>query len=91
MWPFLEELFTPHPVELRLAEAGVAVDPAALRADVNAVLDQVLTAGGLSRPEIGPLALVDGRGGRDGIHTEALGYVLAEMQHIARSHPEGVW
>ncbi|HEY8371902.1 MAG TPA: 1,2-phenylacetyl-CoA epoxidase subunit PaaC [Pseudonocardiaceae bacterium] len=91
VWPFLEELFTPHPVELRLAEAGVAVDPAALRADVNAVLDQVLTAGGLSRPEIGPLALVDGRGGRDGIHTEALGYVLAEMQHIARSHPEGVW
>ncbi|MBX6722133.1 MAG: phenylacetate-CoA oxygenase subunit PaaI, partial [Dactylosporangium sp.] len=28
---------------------------------------------------------------RDGIHTEDLGYILAEMQSVARAHPEGVW
>ncbi|MPZ63284.1 MAG: phenylacetate-CoA oxygenase subunit PaaI, partial [Propionibacteriales bacterium] len=30
-------------------------------------------------------------GGRRGIHTEAMGYVLAEMQHLARSHPGASW
>ena len=29
--------------------------------------------------------------GRDGRHTEALGYLLAEMQHLARSHPGATW
>ncbi len=32
-----------------------------------------------------------GRAGRDGVHTEALGYLLAEMQHLARSLPGAVW
>ena len=31
------------------------------------------------------------RGGRDGVHSEAMGYLLAEMQHIARSHPGATW
>ena len=31
------------------------------------------------------------RGGRDGIHSQPMGYLLAEMQHIARSHPGATW
>ncbi|MCO1576325.1 phenylacetate-CoA oxygenase subunit PaaC [Crossiella sp. SN42] len=91
MWPYLEELFTAHPVELRLAEAGVAVDPSELRAEVDAVLDQVLAAATLTRPEVLPLATVGGRAGRDGVHSKPMGYLLAEMQHIARSQPDAVW
>ncbi|MDP1165885.1 hypothetical protein Q6281_30790, partial [Klebsiella pneumoniae] len=34
---------------------------------------------------------VGGRGGRAGLHTGALGLLLAEMQSVAREHPEGVW
>jgi ring-1,2-phenylacetyl-CoA epoxidase subunit PaaC len=34
---------------------------------------------------------VDGRGGRDGVHTPALDEVLAEMQALARSMPGSVW
>ena len=30
-------------------------------------------------------------GGRRGLHTEDLGYLLAEMQHLARSHPGATW
>lgn len=81
----------PHAVELRLAEAGVAVDPAELRAEFDAVLDQVLTAATLTRPEVLPLATVAGRAGRDGVHSRPMGYLLAEMQHIARSQPDAVW
>ncbi|WP_433781176.1 1,2-phenylacetyl-CoA epoxidase subunit PaaC [Actinomycetospora sp. CA-101289] len=91
VWPFVEELFTVHPVEARLVEAGVAVDPAALRAELDAVLDQVLPPAGLTRPERPAVGLVAGRGGRDGVHTEALGPVLAMLQSLARAHPEATW
>ncbi|GAA1280084.1 1,2-phenylacetyl-CoA epoxidase subunit PaaC [Saccharothrix xinjiangensis] len=90
VWPHLEELFTAHPVELRLA--GVAVDPAELRSEVDGVLDAVLAAARLERPvDVPPAARVGGRAGRDGVHTEVMGYLLAEMQHLHRSLPGARW
>ncbi|RZS44511.1 ring-1,2-phenylacetyl-CoA epoxidase subunit PaaC [Herbihabitans rhizosphaerae] len=96
VWPFTDELFTAHPVETRLAAVGVAVDPATLRSEVDGVLDTVLGAASLDRPTVGSLSTVvgrdgAGRGGRDGVHTEAFGYLIAEMQHIARSMPGATW
>ena len=91
IWPLAEELFTPHPIELRLASAGVAVDPATLRSEVDSVLDTVFTAANLTRPDIAPMSAVAGRTGRDGVHTETMGYLLAEMQHVARSLPGASW
>jgi len=91
VWPFVEELFTAHPVESRLAETGVAVDPATVRDDVDRVLEQVLPPARLTRPERPAVGLVAGRGGRDGVHTEALGPVLAVMQSLARAHSDATW
>jgi ring-1,2-phenylacetyl-CoA epoxidase subunit PaaC len=89
IWPFVDELFAgDHTVA---ALPGVAVDPAPLRADVDVVLDTVFATATLSRPEAGPLGLVAGKAGRDGVHTEALGYVLAELQSVARSYPDATW
>jgi ring-1,2-phenylacetyl-CoA epoxidase subunit PaaC len=89
VWPFLDELFATHPVELRLA--GVAVASAELRSEVDGVLDAVLSAAGLARPADVPAARVNGLAGRDGVHTEAMGYLLAEMQHLHRSLPGATW
>jgi ring-1,2-phenylacetyl-CoA epoxidase subunit PaaC len=89
VWPLVAELFATHPVEERLP--GVAVDPATVRSDVDEVLDRVFAAAGLDRPDVAPMAAVAGRTGRDGVHTEAMGYLLAEMQHLARSLPGAVW
>jgi ring-1,2-phenylacetyl-CoA epoxidase subunit PaaC len=90
VWPLYDELFTPHPVEQRLP--GVAVNPATLRSEVDAVLEQVLTAAAtLPRPDVPPMSTVAGHTGRDGVHTEAMGYLLAEMQHLARSLPGATW
>ena len=89
VWPLLDELFVPHEVESRLA--GVAADPAGLRAEVDGVLDQVLAAATLTRPETGVLAGVRGKAGRDGVHTEAMGFLLAELQSVARAHPDATW
>ena len=91
LWPLYPELLAAHPVASRLAEAGVGVDPATAAAEVDVVLEQVLTTSGVDRPERGALAGVQGRTGRDGLHTEELSRMLAEMQVVARAHPEGRW
>jgi ring-1,2-phenylacetyl-CoA epoxidase subunit PaaC len=84
-WPFLEELFTP--VDAGLVEQGVAADPAAFRDAVLTKVLAVLAEATLEVPEATPAI----GGGRHGLHTEHLGYLLAEMQHLARSHPGAKW
>lgn len=91
VWPYVGELFEAHPVEAQLAETGIAVDPESLRAEFDDVLAQVCSAATLTVPDISPRAGVSGRKGRDGVHTEEMGYLLAEMQSVARAHPEATW
>ncbi len=91
LWPAVDELFGSHGVEPRMAAAGAGVDPATVRADVDAVVDQVLAAAGLERPQVPAMSGVRDRTGRDGLHTEAFGHLLAEMQAVARAHPMGMW
>jgi ring-1,2-phenylacetyl-CoA epoxidase subunit PaaC len=81
IWPLVDELFRPHPLDLVSIQRG----------EVDVVLDTVLATAGLERPDGALLAAVGGRAGRDGVHTEALGYVLAELQSVARAHPDATW
>jgi ring-1,2-phenylacetyl-CoA epoxidase subunit PaaC len=81
LWPLVGELFRPDP------DALAAVAPGAF----DAVLDTVLATAGLDRPTAAALAPVGGRTGRDGVHTEAMGYILAELQSVARAHPDATW
>ena len=81
IWPLTGELFQPDP------DALATVMPPA----VDAVLDTVLAAAGLDRPQAAPLAPVGGRAGRGGVHTEAMGYILAELQSVARAYPDATW
>jgi ring-1,2-phenylacetyl-CoA epoxidase subunit PaaC len=55
------------------------------------VLNSVFAQASLTRPAGPPLGLVAGKSGRDGMHTEAMGYILAELQSVARAHPEARW
>jgi ring-1,2-phenylacetyl-CoA epoxidase subunit PaaC len=83
VWPLVDELFLPG------AEPALAV--AVERAEFDVVIDTVLATARLDRPTAQPRAAIGGRTGRDGVHTEALGYVLAELQSIARSYPDAQW
>jgi ring-1,2-phenylacetyl-CoA epoxidase subunit PaaC len=91
LWPLWGELTETHPIEKAAAEAGVGVDPATVANEIDVVFEQVLAAAAVDRPDARPLAGVHGRTGRDGLHTEALSKMLAEMQVVARAHPSGRW
>jgi ring-1,2-phenylacetyl-CoA epoxidase subunit PaaC len=81
------ELFESDELVAALSARGVAVDPAALEEPVLSYVAATMAEATLDAPETS----VRHTGGRRGIHTEQLGYLLAEMQHVARSHPGAQW
>lgn len=87
-WPYVDELFAGHDVERRMAATGVGVDPSGLREEFDVVVGQVLGAADLPPPRPSP---PQHNRGRDGLHTAALGELLADMQSLARAHPEATW
>lgn len=87
MWPYTDEMLRTDPLARRLADRGIAVDPASLRGEWEHYVTGVLGEATLERPAV-PAAT---GGGRQGIHTEPFGYLLAEMQHLHRSHPGVSW
>ncbi|CAM3899282.1 1,2-phenylacetyl-CoA epoxidase subunit PaaC [Tsukamurella ocularis] len=91
VWPYVPELFEPATEELTLAAAGIGVDPGSLRPEFDAVMELTFGAAGLPVPDPPAVARVGGRAGRQGLHTEELSHILAEMQSVARAHPEGTW
>lgn len=88
VWPYVDELFAPHEVELRLAAVDIGVDPSKLRAEFDSVVSEVLSAATLTQPAAGRASDADGRSGG---HSEALGTLLAEMQGTARALPDATW
>ncbi|WP_247042205.1 1,2-phenylacetyl-CoA epoxidase subunit PaaC [Arthrobacter rhizosphaerae] len=87
IWPYVDELFHDDELTTRLTEAGVAVEPSSLRGDFDRLTAEVLAEAELEAPEV-PAAPGGGRRGR---HSEHLGYILAEMQVLAREHPGAKW
>ena len=86
-WRFVAELFDGSHVDAALVDSGVAVDPAHLEQPWAEYVHGVLAEATLTRPDVRPAVT----GGRRGIHTEQMGYLLAEMQHLTRSHPGARW
>jgi ring-1,2-phenylacetyl-CoA epoxidase subunit PaaC len=82
IWPYTEELFDPES-ELN----GIAPDPATLRPAWHDYVAEVISEATCRVPE----PTWRSRGGRDGLHTEHLGHLLAEMQHLHRSYPGATW
>nr|WP_309067153.1 1,2-phenylacetyl-CoA epoxidase subunit PaaC [Microbacterium sp.] len=85
LWPYVDELFTDDDLHVRLGDA--APRPSSLRAGFDAVIDAVLAEAQLERPTVKP-AMAQGRRGR---HSAHLGFLLAEMQWLARRHPGATW
>jgi ring-1,2-phenylacetyl-CoA epoxidase subunit PaaC len=87
--PFCEAFWHPGPAERAAAQDGTGVDVLALRESWNSLVDETLTEATLSRrdqPHQGYVAQ-----GHVGEHSEHLGFLLAEMQGLARAHPTAVW
>ena len=86
-WDYALEMFTSDASDAAMAAAGIAPDPANLRGVWDETVDAVLAQATLKRPD----SSFAHKGGKQGTHTEHLGYILAEMQFLQRAYPGASW
>ena len=85
--PYTSEFWVASAPEQAALANGTGTDVAALRADWNAIVDAALQEATLKRPADSVFVPT----GKQGVHSEHLGFVLAEMQSLARQHPGATW
>lgn len=86
-WRFSGEMFAADELEIALAEQGIAVDSRALRDEWLLEVTAGLSEASLQIPAEAPYRT----GGKQGLHTEHLGPLLAEMQYLQRAYPNQQW
>jgi ring-1,2-phenylacetyl-CoA epoxidase subunit PaaC len=87
LWRFTEELFTPDEIDERVAAARIAPPLAAGAERWAGRVDADLRQATLARPVRQPHPWH----GKRGVHTEHLGHLLGEMQHLQRTYPGARW
>jgi ring-1,2-phenylacetyl-CoA epoxidase subunit PaaC len=87
LWMFSGELTTPSEADRLMAEAGIAPDLLTIKPLWENKIAAILEEATLKMPENNWMQ----SGGKDGRHTEHLGFILAEMQHLQRTYPGNEW
>ncbi len=88
IWPYTGELFIPVQHETDAVTAGIGVDPKMIEENWKQKVSTVFSEATLTLP---PQNIWMHTGGKNGIHTEYLGYILAEMQFMQRAYPSAEW
>ncbi len=87
LWPYTGELFLGDAVDQGMTEAGIAPAPESLKAAWDRTVAEVMVEATLDLPQ----GTFQHKGGKQGRHTEALGFILADMQFLQRAYPGGTW
>lgn len=85
--PYTQEFWTGSSVETAAVADGVGIDVATLRTQWDTLVDDALAEATLVRSSTEGYVPQ----GKNGVHSEHLGFLLAEMQSLARAHPEANW
>lgn len=87
LWRFTDELFYTTEAEKEMAKEGIGVDVSKLKESYYKEVYKVLGEATLAVPETNYFT----KGGKEGIHTEYMGYILAELQYMQRTYPNMTW
>lgn len=87
LWSFTGEFFNVDESTQAMSDEGVAPDYGQIKSSWHEKVAEVLEIATLTKPEDGWMQ----SGGRVGEHTEFMGYLLAELQHMPRSYPDAKW
>jgi ring-1,2-phenylacetyl-CoA epoxidase subunit PaaC len=87
LWTYTGEMFIGDATDAALAADGVAPEPASLKSGWDAIVAETLAEATLAKPADGYMQ----KGGKRGVHTEHLGFILSEMQFLQRAYPGATW
>ncbi len=88
LWMYIDELFYDNDIDNQMTKEGIGVSNREIKNDWFNIVNNTLNDAGLSSPENIPYTL---QYGKDGFHTEYMGYLLAEMQHLPLLYPDSKW
>ena len=88
LWMYVDELFYDNEIDNEMTKEGIGVSNREIKNDWFNMVTDTLNDAGLSLPENIPYTL---QYGKDGFHTEYMGYLLAEMQHLPLLYPDAKW
>jgi len=88
LMPYTEEFWKNSAMEQAALAAGVGVDMAVLRPQWDELVNDALAQATLTRPAFPGGYITQGK---EGLHSEHLGFLLSEMQGLARAHPGASW
>ena len=91
LWMYTGEMFEVDAIELALIVAGIACDARTLAAPWRQRVEAVFAEATLSVPAGVWMQGSGGRGGKQGVHTEHIGPMLAQMQWLQRAYPGAHW
>jgi ring-1,2-phenylacetyl-CoA epoxidase subunit PaaC len=86
-WAYTGELTTPSSADAAMQQAGVGADLAAIKTNWEQRIAKVIAGATLTMP----VATWMQSGGKEGRHSEHLGYVLTELQFMQRAYPNMEW
>jgi ring-1,2-phenylacetyl-CoA epoxidase subunit PaaC len=87
LWPYASELFADDKIDEAAAQSGMGPRWSELKDAWLAEMGALLAEAGLEMPATTPFIST----GKSGVHSEHMGYILAEMQYLQRAYPGGVW
>lgn len=87
LWPYTNELFEMTEAAKAAVEAGVGVDASQLKEAYYKEISELLREATLEVPE----RKYFHKGGKQGVHTEHMGYILSDMQFMQRTYPGMKW
>lgn len=87
LWTFTDELFHQTDADIAMINEGIGVDVTKLKEPFYKKVNEILEESTLKTPE----SIYFQKGGKQGIHSEHMGYLLADMQYMQRSFPNMNW
>ncbi|WP_162127280.1 1,2-phenylacetyl-CoA epoxidase subunit PaaC [Flavobacterium phycosphaerae] len=87
LWIFTDELFHQTEVDKAMVAEEIGVDVTLLKANYYQKVNAVLEESTLQVPAIEYFQ----KGGKEGIHSEHMGYLLADLQYMQRTYPNMTW
>ncbi|WP_298755127.1 1,2-phenylacetyl-CoA epoxidase subunit PaaC [uncultured Psychroserpens sp.] len=87
LWTYTDELFHLTEADKAMVAEGIGVDVTKLKENYYKNVSNLLTEARLQTPESKWFQ----KGGKQGVHTEHLGYLLSDLQYMQRAYPNMEW
>ncbi|MBK9256133.1 MAG: phenylacetate-CoA oxygenase subunit PaaC [Saprospiraceae bacterium] len=87
LMPYFEEMFIPSDIETQMKDSGIAPDLSKIKIHATDRFENTIEEATLIIPQ----NIYPQKGGKTGLHTEHLGFIISDLQYLQRAYPGAEW